>query len=230
MGKPFQKGYPDGDDDDFRPVGSPDQALQREGHDAGERWGRILANGAFADLCDRAADVSDRNAWRDALGLGGLIPETFILEVDYTKLSGMICMPNDQLMASVTGAPSFKVMGSGLTRVEARLFDFGVDEIKKSEILGRIRQADKKRRWSPCRAEHLCAFSDAFPKTRIASLVFALCLSTQHNMGHYMSRYQPYVLMAEIPHRIVSCVEMPDDRGYGKQCSFLAVRPIRPAA
>jgi len=188
-----------------------------------ERWGRILANGAFADLCDPMADLSDRNAWRDVLGLGGLIPETFILEIDYAKLPSAMHMPDDALawQAPGTHPPIFKVRGKGLVKIEGRLFDFG-DDIQKSKVLARIRQTDKKRRWSPGRVEHICAFSDAFPNTKCAFLVIAPGSSTQHNM----TRYEPYVMMSVTPHRALTCIDLPNKYSYGRQCRFLAFRPL----
>ncbi|MDO8408193.1 MAG: hypothetical protein Q7S95_03080 [bacterium] len=189
-----------------------------------ERWGRILANGAFADLCDSAANISDRNVWRDALGLGGLIPETFILEIDYTKLPKFMRMPHDLAAVDI---PTFKVRGDGTVQVEARAFDFGIDGIKTPEIRSRIRRADRKYPWSLGRIEHLDAFEHTFPKTRGVSHVVALGSVAKTRYRHHI----PLVWMAEIPHRLYSTeVSSDPNNTWNAGCRFLAVRSVRLAA
>ncbi len=124
-----------------------------------ETFQERLTNGVLSDIFDASATFQSRDQWRQAFGLGNLVPDRIILSIDYTKsfeqmiAAGRYDWRNDDL-----NAKRFPIKGEGVEEVEAKLFHF--DRNISSEEAIRLMEAEG---WEIAKMEHLLAFGAAFP-------------------------------------------------------------------
>ncbi len=129
-----------------------------------DRMTIVLSSGVLADVLDVGADLSNRGAFRKAIGLGEFLPESIVLTVDYsTGLEAMIAAGRYDWRNSDITPERFPISGTGIVKFEARLIHPDRD-ISSDDAEAQIRALDPQNPWEPGKIEHLLSFGAKFPK------------------------------------------------------------------
>jgi hypothetical protein len=129
----------------------------------------ILSSGILADVFDSDANLSDREAVRQALKLGALLPESIILVVDYgtekklRTLEEMIVAGRYDWKNNDITAKRFQITGVGQLEFEGKLFRFNRD-ISSDNAERLIKADDPVNPWNLGKIEHLLSFGEKFPE------------------------------------------------------------------
>ncbi len=190
-----------------------------------ERTTAILKSGILADVFDHEADLSDRPAVRNALRLGAIKPDTFILTVDYgtqerpRNLEEMICAGLYGLRNMEVHEGNFPIRGDGKQSYEAKLFHFNY-QISSSQAEREIKASDLANPWKSARIEHLLAFGEKFPDEQRKYSVISLGSSAGLNADQHVPclRMQGSERQLSIGWR---------GNGWAPQYRFLAIRRIK---
>ncbi len=128
-----------------------------------ERFQFLLGTGVFADIFDSSATFADRDLWRNAFGLGKLVPDVIILPIDYTKsLEQMIANGRYDWKNSDITAKHSPIVGEGVVEYEFRYFHFNRN-VSSETAIDLIKKEDSENPWEPAKTEHLLAFGENFP-------------------------------------------------------------------
>jgi hypothetical protein len=184
-----------------------------------ERFQFLLGTGVFADIFDSSATFADRDLWRNAFGLGKLVPDVIILPIDYTKsLEQMIVAGNYDWKNDELTAKRFPIVGEGVVEYEFRYFHFNRN-VSSETAVDLIKKEDSENPWEPAKTEHLLAFGEKFPEEQ---------------------RKFPIVALGSVGEvRGIRCVPVLNEGGSGRdlyldwwggvwdgRCRFLAVRKV----
>ncbi len=128
----------------------------------------LVQTGFQADLFEAAVTGTirglKRDAFRKAIGLAVLIPESIILEVDYSQdLEAMIAAGNYNYRNPDITAKRFPIFGKGVKKFEAKLVHPNRD-ISSDAAEGQIMAIDSEKSWHPAKIEHLLSFGKQFPE------------------------------------------------------------------
>jgi hypothetical protein len=133
-----------------------------------------LSNGVLADIFDSAAVFQDRDQWRNAFGLGPVIPEPIILTIDYTKsLEQMIAAGNYDWKNDDLTASRFPIVGEGMAEYEFR-YVHPNRSISSEGAINLIKKEDSENPWIPAQTEHLLSFGAAYPEEQRKYPIVAL--------------------------------------------------------
>lgn len=139
-----------------------------------ERFQFLLGTGVFADIFDSSATFADRDLWRNAFGLGKLVPDVIILPIDYSKsLEQMIAAVNYDWKNDELTAKRFPIVGEGVVEYEFRYFHFNRN-VSSETAVDLIKREDVENPWYPAKLEHLLAFGENFPEEQRKFPIVAL--------------------------------------------------------
>ena len=125
---------------------------------------RAIASGVLADVFDPMAKFDDRDAFRSALKLGTLLPDTFRLTVDYGQsLEAMIADGHYDWKNNDITAERFPITGDGIVEFEGRYFHFNRN-ISSENTIKEIEAADTANPWSAAKIEHVLSHGKTFPE------------------------------------------------------------------
>lgn len=139
-----------------------------------ERFQFLLGTGVFADIFDSSATFADRDLWRNAFGLGKLVPDVIILPIDYAKsleqmiANGRYDWKNDELTAK-----RFPIVGEGIVEYEFRYIHPN-RKVSSENAVYLIKKEDSENPWEPAKTEHLLAYGEAFPEEQRKFPIVAL--------------------------------------------------------
>jgi hypothetical protein len=184
-----------------------------------ERFQFLLGTGVFADIFDSSATFADRDLWRNAFGLGKLVPDVIILPIDYSKsleqmiANGYYDWKNDELTAK-----RFPILGEGVVEYEFRYFHF--NHLISSETADDlIKKVDFENPWEPAKIEHLLVFGENFSEEQRKFPIVAL-----GSFGKVDGSRRVPCLGEDGSER---CLGLPWwDDGWGDDVRFLAVRKV----
>lgn len=140
----------------FMEVVPPDTSL--------ERFQAVLGSGLIADIFHADAQIANRLAVRQALGLGALPSTPGCHIVNYTlDLDAMITVGNyDWKNGDITSA-RFPIAGEGQAEFEDTLFHFD-RSISSEDAIKEIVAADTKNPWTPAKTENTLAYGAKNPE------------------------------------------------------------------
>lgn len=183
-----------------------------------DRFNKLLGSGIFADVCDAAANLDDRNAVRTALKLGVALPEKIMLSVDYGRsLEVMIVAGNYDWKNNDITAKRFPLKSEGAEQFEAKIFHFDRN-ISSEQVVEQIKAAG----WEPGKIEHLLAFGEKYPDEQRKYPIIALGSVAEVDGD----RSVPYLHVRD---RERSLNLRWWGSGWSGHCRFLAVRKLSSA-
>jgi hypothetical protein len=184
-----------------------------------ERFQFLLGTGVFSDIFDSSATFADRDLWRNAFGLGKLVPDVIILPIDYTKsLEQMIAAGNYDWKNDELTAKRFPIVGEGVVEYEFRYFRFN-RKVSSETAVDLIKKGDNENPWEPAKTEHLLVYGENFPEEQRKFPIVALGSVGEVSGG----RYVPY-LDGVGSERSLRLSWWGDD--WYDDCRFLAVRKV----
>jgi len=129
-----------------------------------ERFQAVLGSGLVADIFHADAQITNRLAIRQALGLGALPSEPGSHFVDYgMSLDAMILAGNYDWKNDDITAKRFPIVGTGRVEFEDTLFHFDRD-ISLEDAIKEIVSADKANPWQPAKIENTLAYGAKNPE------------------------------------------------------------------
>ena len=134
-----------------------------------ERMTKILSSGVLADLFDEQIDLSSRDAWRQAFGLG---PLELKIKVDYNlTLEQMIVAGNYDWTNDNITAENFPVVGRGVKELVVELVHF-------SRVIssGDAEEELNKMGLRPAKIEEFLALGAAYQETKFPVIALASSL------------------------------------------------------
>ncbi|MEK7185267.1 MAG: hypothetical protein AAB726_01465 [Patescibacteria group bacterium] len=182
-----------------------------------DRMTMILSSGVLADVLDAGADFSNREAVRQALKLGLLLPESIILMVDCgMDLEAMIAAGHYDWKNDDITAKRFPISGKGIVEFEAKLV-YPNRDISSDDAEAMIKALDPTNPWESGKIEHLLSFAAKFPEEQRKYPIVGLG-SVAEVLGY---RVVPY-LHRRASERSLYLSWMDGD--WDAFCRFLAVR------
>lgn len=187
-----------------------------------ERFQTVLASGVLSDVFDANADLTQRLAVRQALGLGPLPSTPGRHVVDYDMgLDNMIVAGNYDWKNDDITAKRFPIVGKGKVEFEDSLFHFDRD-ISSEDAIRLIAESDKENPWQVARIENILAYGAKNPEQQREFPIIGLGSVAEVDGGRYVPSLSRYGSGRRLGLGYFG-------GGWNASCRFLAVRVAKPS-